>query len=137
MNIQVVEIVYKLANGKRIRLEVSMEVNGLLEQADRQIRSQRRQDRRYLVFMENTEDLERTLLLPHEDIADLVIRIDSYRRLYDAIEALPECQRRRLSKHFFDGLSCRQIARAEKVHHKTVVESVERAIKTLRKYMRD
>ena len=46
MDKQLVEIMYKLADGKRIRLEVSIEVKDLLEQADRQIRSQQRQDRR-------------------------------------------------------------------------------------------
>ena len=40
-------IIYKLANGKRVCLNVSIEVKELLEQSDRQTRSQRRQDKAY------------------------------------------------------------------------------------------
>ncbi len=36
MDKAITQITYKLANGKRIRLDVSIEVESLLQQADRQ-----------------------------------------------------------------------------------------------------
>jgi RNA polymerase sigma-70 factor (ECF subfamily) len=126
-----VEIWYKLANGKRIRLEVSIEVKELLEQADRQICSQRRQERRH--HTEYVDALtDTTTVLLQESCADLVSRRDSYQRLYVTIAKLPVVQRRRLLMYYFDGLTYRQIAKLEGVGSKTVIRTVARAIETLR-----
>jgi RNA polymerase sigma factor (sigma-70 family) len=126
-------IEYKLAGGKRIRLEVTGEVKELLEQSDRQIRSQRRQDRRHLEKEEYEDGLDdTTIVYPHEDFADLVIRMDSYKRLYAAISKLSETQRRRLRMRFFDGLTYRSIAVIENVSHKAIEDSIIRAIKRLK-----
>jgi RNA polymerase sigma factor (sigma-70 family) len=129
-------IVYKLAGGKRIRLEVTSEVKELIESSDRQIRSQRRQDRRHLEKEEYEDGLDdTTIVYPHEDFADLVVRMDSYKRLYAAIEKLSETQRRRLRMRFFDGLTFRRIAEIDSVSHKTVMKSVAQAIEILRKHI--
>jgi len=48
MNKTFESIKYKTADGKHICVEVTIEVKELLEQTDRKIRSQGRQDRRYL-----------------------------------------------------------------------------------------
>ena len=131
-----VKIKYKTADGNRICIEVSTSVKELLEQSDRQIRSQRRQDRRYLVNEEYIDGLTDTsTIYPDEDIADLVCRMDSYDRLYEAIETLPEVQKRRLRLYYNDNLSCRQIAALDGVHHTTIVRSLESARTCLRKYL--
>ena len=133
MDKPLVAITYKLANGKRIRIEVSVEVKSLLEQTDRQIRSQRRQDRRYLDFVESMDELDTLPMQSQEDIADLINRMDSYKWLYTAINELPESQRRRLCLYYFQGLTCRQIAEMEGVGFKTVSRSITRALDTLKK----
>ena len=133
MNMPTVEILYKLANGKWIRIEVSVEVKELLEQTDRQIRSQRRQDRRYRDDKEYIDgETEARMYQPQEEVADLVARLDIYRRLNAALETLPESQRRRLLLHCVNGLTCRQIAEAEGVNFKTVSESISKALKTIK-----
>jgi RNA polymerase sigma factor (sigma-70 family) len=134
MDKPLVEIMYKLADGKRIRLEVSSEVKDLLQQADRQIRSQRRQDRRrhteYIDGLTDTTDI-----LPQEDFADLVDRMDSYKRLYSAIEMLPSAQKRRLCLYYFTGLNYRQIAEIDGVNQGTAARSVDKAKKALAKLL--
>jgi len=136
MDKPLVEIMYKLADGKRIRLEVTSEVKDLLEQADRQIRSQRRQDRRrHTEYVDGLTDT--TTVLPQEDFADLISRMDSYKRLYSAIEKLNETQRRRVILHYFGGLTYRRIAELESVNFKTVAESVATAREKLRQYLTD
>ena len=65
MDKPLVKIEYKTANGSRICVEVSTSVKELLEQSDRQIRSQRRQDRRYLDFTPLTDEVLEISLLGH------------------------------------------------------------------------
>lgn len=138
MEKSLVTITYKTANGNRICVEVSTPVKELLEQSDRQIRSQRRQDRRHLDFAVQTdEDLLSSLLPANEDTADLLERIERDTRLHEAIGRLTEIQRRRLCLYYFDGLSYRQIARLEGVTHRTVITTIEHSLNRLRTLCQD
>ena len=138
MDKPLVTIEYKTADGSRICVEVSTSVKELLEQSDRQIQSQRRQDRRYLDYMDFIEGLtDTTMIHPQADAADLVIRMESYRQLYTAIRKLSEIQRRRLLLYFKDDLTHRQIADLEGVDRATVSHSIERALKQLYKHLTD
>jgi RNA polymerase sigma factor (sigma-70 family) len=134
MDKPLVTITYKAANGNRICVEVSTPVKELLEQSDRQIRSQRRQDRRHIDFaVQADEDLLSSLLPAYEDTADLLERIECNTRLHEAIGKLTEIQRRRLCLYYFDGLSYRQIAKLEGVTHRTVISTIEHSLNRLRK----
>ena len=133
-----VAITYKTADGKRICVEVSTPVKDLLEQSDRQIRSQRRQDRRHLDYMDFIDSLtDAAMNYPQEDAADLLIRMESYRQLYAAVNRLSTTQRRRLLLHFSDNLSYRQIADLEGVNQSAVGYSIKRALQQLYKYLSD
>lgn len=131
--VPLVGIIYQLADGKRISLNVSIEVKSLLEQTDRQIRSQGRKDRRYLSFVESVDELDTRKTQPHEDVASLIIRMGDCEWLYTATNKLPNVQRRRLCLYYFEELTYRQIAEIEGVGFKTVSRSVDRALNTLRK----
>ena len=86
MDKPLVTIKYKTASGSQICVEVSTSVKELLEKSDRQIRSQRRQDRRHLDFAVHTdEDLASSLLPAYEDTADLLEKMERDARLYEAI----------------------------------------------------
>lgn len=133
MDKPLVKIEYKTANGSRICVEVSTSVKELLEQSDRQIRSQRRQDRRYLDFTPLTDEvLEISLLGAYEDTADLLERMERNAQLHKAIGKLTEVQRRRLSLYYFEGLTYSQIAKLEGVSHRAVIYSIEQALKQLK-----
>lgn len=133
MDKPLVKIEYKTANGSRICVEVSTSVKELLEQSDRQIRFQRRQDRRYLDFTPLTDEvLEISLLGVYEDTADLLERMERNARLHKAIGKLTEVQRRRLSLYYFEGLTYSQIAKLEGVSHRAVIYSIEQALKQLK-----
>jgi len=130
------EIWYKLADGKRICLKVPIEVKDLINETDRQIRSQRRQDRRrHTEYVEGLTDSE--TILRQEDVADLVCRMDSYERLYAAIEKLSDIQRRRVILYYFNGFTYRRIAEHEGIGHTKVARSVERALAKLRRILSD
>lgn len=134
-----VTITYKLASGSKISVEVSTSVKKELEQSDRKIRSQRRQDRRYL----NREDFidgltDATMRYPQEtDAADLVMKMESYRQLREAVGELSEVQRRRVLLHFVDNLTLSRIAELEGVSQAAISNSIERAKKQLYKRLAD
>ena len=130
-----VTIKYITADGKRIYVKVSVAVRDLLAQTDRKIRSQGRQDRRYLDKREYIDGLTDTIVCPSEDIADLVCRMDSYERLHAQIEKLPELHRRRLVLYYFQRMTYRQIAEIEGVDHTTICKSVTLAVSKLRKHL--
>lgn len=130
------KILYSLADGKQICVEVSTPVKDLLEQADRQIRSQRRQQRRYLDIAEYIEgESEALMYQPQEDIADLLGKMETNERLYAAIGKLTEIQQRRLSMYYFDEMTTRQIAELENVNHSSVVRTISGALESLRKHL--
>ena len=134
MDKPLVKISYKLANGSQICVEVSTSVQELLEQSDRQIRSQRRQDRRHLDFKVSTDGNSDSLLLPtYEDTADLLERMERDARLHKAIDELTEVQQRRLCMYYFGGLTYSEIARLEGVYYRSVIDSINQAIKRLGK----
>jgi len=135
MDKPLVGIPYKLADGKRISVDVSISVKEVLEQYDRQLRTQNRKDRRYLDFVENVDELDPVHTQPQEDTAALIIRIDSYNSLYAAIKKLPELQRRRLLLYYYKGLNYRQIAELEGVSITAVGRAIERALFTLKKLL--
>ena len=136
MDNQFVKIIYKTADGRRICVEVTTSVKELLEQSDRQIRSQRRQDRRYIDYMDFIDGLtDAAMNYQQEDAANLLIRIESYRQLYMAVNKLPKAQRRRLLLHFVDNLSYRQIADLEGINQSTVGRSINRALIQLKKQL--
>ena len=136
MDKSLIAITYKTANGNRICVEVSTPVKELLEQSDRQIRSQRRQDRRHLDYVDFISGLsDTTMNHPQADAADLLIRMESYRQLYAAVNRLSEAQRRRLLLHFVDNLTYRQIAELEGVDRGSVGRSIKHALIQLQKYL--
>lgn len=138
MDKPLVTIKYKTANGSEICVEVSTPVKELLEQSTRQIQSQRRQDRRHVDYMDFMDGLtDAAMNYPQTDAADLVIRMESYRRLYSAVNQLSEVQRRRVHLHFSNNLTYRQIADLEGVNQATICHSVKRALKQLYKYLTD
>ena len=139
MDNSLVTIKYKTADGNEICVDVSTPVKELLEQSDRQIRSQRRQDRRYLNYTDFIDDLaDTTMNSPQQtDPADLLIEKESQKRLYTAVGKLPELQRQRLILHFVGGLTHRRIANMEGVDRTAVSHSIERTLKQLRKLLAD
>jgi len=126
-------VAYKLADGKRITLNVAFEVAELLAQSDSDIRLQRQQDERYLIYTGCIDEMEEAAMaVPQEDIADLLVRMDSHNQLHAALEKLPNALHRRVFMHYFLDMDYLMIACEEGVGVKIVARSVELAILFLR-----
>ena len=131
-----VTVEYKPIGGKRISVEVTPEVMQVLEETDRKLRSQGRQDRRHLDSREYIDGVSDTTdIYPQEDIADLVIRMNRYNQLYAAMKTLTARQQRRVYLYYFAGLTYREIGEMEGVGFKTIHDSVNHAKQKMRKYI--
>lgn len=92
-----VTIEYKINSTKTISIEVSASVKEVIEQTDRTVRSQRRQDRRRIDLTPLTDEfLELSVRTSSEDTAVLYEQIERNERLYAAMDKLTEPQRRRI-----------------------------------------
>ena len=135
MDSRFVTIKYKTADGRQICVEVSTAVKELLEQSDRQIRSQRRQDRRHLYQENFAGELTETAVrfLNVMDTADLVMKKEHTEKLYNALDKLTCVQRRRVLLYYMAGVNHREIALMEGVNRASVSRSIEAALKKLHK----
>lgn len=88
---------------------------------------------RHLEQSELTEEtLNQRVFNPPEPVEDFVFRRVMYGELHNAIEMLPEVQRRRLLLYYFGGYTYDQIAQMEGCTKMAVKFSIEIAIKNLR-----
>ncbi|MDK2800459.1 MAG: hypothetical protein PWQ70_2078 [Clostridiales bacterium] len=60
----------------------------------------------------------------------------SNQELYAAINSLPEKQAKRIYAHFFLGMSKAEIARIEGVNKATITHSIEKALKSIEKFLK-
>ena len=79
---------------------------------------------------------ERALEIP-ESVEDIVIRNLQNEKLHNAIEQLPEVQKRRIRMYFFEGMTYEEIADAENCKHPAVIKSVKVALDKLKKILVD
>ena len=130
-DMDMVEITYKLPSGKRVRLVVEVKVKEVLEESDRQLRNQRRRDRRHSAgYIDDWGDL--VIAYQQESVEDQVIYAEAEEKLRLAIERLPKVQRRRMELYHYGGLTRHEISELEGVRYNTVVQSLLYAQKTLK-----
>ena len=131
-----VTIEYKINSTQKIMIEVSSEVNEVLEQTDRTVRSQRRQDRRRVDFTPMTDEfLEISLRTASEDTAAIYEKMERNEELYSAIEQLSEIQKRRICLYYFLGKKQHEIAEVEKVNDSAIGRSLILARKQLKRIL--
>ncbi|MFR2018387.1 MAG: sigma-70 family RNA polymerase sigma factor [Eubacterium sp.] len=76
---------------------------------------------------------DRAFVLP-ESVEDAVLRNMRYEALHNAINKLPETQRRRLILYYFNGLTYSQIAEMEGCKYQTVQDSIYAALNNLKNF---
>ncbi len=77
---------------------------------------------------------ERAVEVP-ESVQEIVFRNIQNEKIYKAIEMLPEAQKCRIKKYFFDGMTYEEIAAEENCKHPAVVKSVKAALKKLKRLL--
>lgn len=131
-----VSVLYRLADGQAVRLEVSLGVAHALQEEDNRAAALARQDRRHLDLSDYEEGkTESRLLDRYADLSYLMERLESYAQLHNAVAKLPDIQRRRIIAYFFEGYCCKEIAMMEGVRHQSISASIRKALKTLKKIL--
>lgn len=74
---------------------------------------------------------ERAVDVP-ESVEDIVIRNLQNEKVHNAIEQLPETQKRRIKMYFFEGMTYEEIAEKEKCKHPAIIKSVKAALEKLK-----
>ncbi|MBE5956229.1 MAG: sigma-70 family RNA polymerase sigma factor [Lachnospiraceae bacterium] len=74
---------------------------------------------------------ERAVEVP-ESVEETVFRNIQNEKVHNAIEQLPEVQKRRVKMYFFEGMTFEEIAVKENCKHPAVVKSVKAALKKLK-----
>ena len=84
-------------------------------------------DRHYERLDLTEEALHLRAISAQTDIDEMIFQRLEYQKLYEAIEKLPEIQRRRLRMYFFEGMTLKEIAAKEGCKYQRIQKSIERA----------
>ena len=130
---------YKNAVGEIEYIEVSEEVyEALANTFRREAHAEEMRDLRHVTkdgYVEgDTEDL---LLFSEESLEDYVIRRIELENMRRAMKNLSAVQKERLQMYFFEGLSYRQMGEKLGISHIAARDSIELAIKKIRKNMEE
>jgi RNA polymerase sigma-70 factor (ECF subfamily) len=120
-------------NGEEVM--VSQEVADFLDDCRRDAHRQYKQDLRNRSGMRCEEYLIEDLMAhkPTGFEDELIRRLD-IERLPEALAALSEIQRRRVTAYYYEGLSYREIAVREGVNHTKIAKSIDAALKKLKSF---
>jgi len=126
---------YKDAIGEIEYTYVSEEVyEALVNTFRKEAHAEEMRDLRHITkdgYMEgDTEDL---LIETEESVEDYVIRQLEIKQLQKAMQQLTENQKERLQLYFFEGLTYRQIGEKLGISDKSVRESIDAALKKIKK----
>lgn len=126
------KIKYQFADGTTTEVEVSGEIGAVIIESRKAEHAQDERQRYHCPYSYDAIDYEGEEYATDDTPETEHIRSERDARLYTALAALTETQRRRLLM-LADGLSMREIARREKADIKTVRESIEGARKKFQK----
>lgn len=126
------KIKYTFADGATTEVEVSEEIGAVIIDSRKAEHAQNERQRYHCPYSYDAIDYEGEEYATDDTPETEHIRSERDARLYTALAALTETQRRRLLM-LADGLSMREIARREKADIKTVRESIEGARKKFQK----
>lgn len=126
------KIKYKFADGTTTEVEVSEEIGAVIIDSRKAEHAQDERQRYHCPYSYDAIDYEGEEYATDDTPETEHIRSERDARLYTALAALTETQRRRLLM-LADGLSMREIARRENADIKTVRESITGAKKKFQK----
>lgn len=94
----------------------------------------------YSRYIEHSEifeySFESRIMNKDTSLEDEVIRNVIFEELREAVNSLPEIQKRRIKKYYFEGKTQQQIANEEKVDIRSIQYSLNCALKNLKKILK-
>ncbi len=135
-NNQIYFIIFKDVKGIINKVSVSFDVYSAFNLFELQDLSELNEYDNHIEHSEVYEEsLYRRSIKKDESIDDQIIRKSAYEDLITAINTLPEIQKRRIKKYYFDEMTEEEIAKEENTTHQSVHIILKRAIKNLKKIL--
>ena len=131
-NTELVRIMY---DGQEI--EVTPEVAEVLAETEKMFESQKRKDRRYISSIQSMDgNIEDLAFLQTSGFEDVCISAANMFQIFSQAKFTAK-QKRRFWMHFAESLTYREIAEKEGVTFRAVYESIQYAIKKLKKFFKN
>ena len=126
------KIRYEFANGEVTEVEVSEEVGAVIVESRKEEHAQQ-EKQRYHCYSYDAIDVEGVEYADPKTPESLYEEDEDKKKIELALSTLTPAQRRRILM-LADGMSVREIARYEGSDHKSVLESINRAKKKIKKF---
>lgn len=130
-------ITFKDVKGHLNKVEVSEEVYRVFDKFELQDIKELNEYDRHIEHSEIFENnLESRAKEKPSSLEDEIIKKSTFDELKKAIELLPEVQKRRIKKYYFEDKTEQQIAEEENATQQSVHIILERALEKLKKYLK-
>jgi len=124
---------YRLADGSTVLVEVTEETAAFILENDREMANADRRERYHCPYHIEAMQYEGDSLAYYKTPEDIVIREEEKQHINDTLSFLTDAQLRRLTMKA-DGMTLREIAKAEGTSVNAVRESLEAAKKKFKKH---
>lgn len=124
---------YKLADGSTILVEVTEATAAYILENDREMANADRRERYHCPYHIEAMQYEGESIAYHETPENILIQEEERKHINDALSFLTDAQLRRLTMKA-DGMTLREIAKAEDTSVNAVRESLEAAKKKFKKH---
>ena len=118
-----------------VMVEVTEEVAEELLAGQRYIKASRRRIYRNKAHysLDAEDGIEYSACLHEPTPQELLERMETFLRLWNALNSLPEIQGRRIDAHIILGKSIKEIAEVEGVHEESIRQSIKRGLERMKK----
>ena len=132
------KIKYEFVNGDVSEIDVEAEWAEIISASRRKEDSKERTNRRYFYSLDALKYGDKDIYAPSDDMTPEAIKVhnENNRKIHDAFSKLSEIQQRRLLM-LASGMSMREIAKREGVHHRAVEDCIKAAGKKFKKYFQN
>lgn len=127
---------YVDADGKTQEITVTDEVYETIQQLDKQEHLDERRETRRCQSLEVSIDNGWDIVDPNADIEAILDKKQRYKKLYEALNTLPDQQRKLIYSVFFKGVSQQEIAKIENVSKVAISTRITRILKKLKKLLK-
>lgn len=130
-------VTFKNGSGKLITVEVTKEIYEKMNEFELDDLHELNQYDRHEEHSEVYENnLNKRALIKPVSLEDEIIQKSTFEELMNAIKTLPETQKRRIKKYYFDDKNEYVIAEEEQTSHQAVHKSLSLALESLKKILK-
>lgn len=133
---KIYRVLFSDQKGTKYELDISEEIYNVLDKFELDDLKELNEFDRHTEHIEQTdESLYRLSSSKQETIDDYIIRKSTYEELINAINKLPEIQRRRIKMYYFEEMTLQKIANKEHCSKVAIKHSIDDGINKLKNFL--